>query len=68
MGTVAPVRVEEQTTIGVDNEGARFLQACADEHLAVETVQLGHLDCVGRLVAPVEVAPQPVDRDAVGVA
>jgi len=52
----------------VHRHGAGLPQAGVDQHGAVRPVQLGYLDGVAALVAPVEVPRHPVHRQAVGVA
>ena len=64
---VAPVGVEEPAAVRVDGDRARLLQAAVDQHEPVAAVERRHLDRVGRLVAPVDVAAEPVDRQPVRV-
>lgn len=52
----------------VHSHGSRLPQTAVDQHAPVSPVQLGDLNGVSALIAPVEVAPDPVHRQTIRIA
>ncbi|MPC12438.1 hypothetical protein E2C01_005135 [Portunus trituberculatus] len=51
--------------VGIQHNGTGVQQVLVDKHLVVLPIQLGHFNGVLSLVTPVQVAANPVQRDAV---
>lgn len=62
---IAPVGPEEHTVVRIHHDRSRLLQILADQHLSIQAVQLGNLDRVLHLIAEVQIARHPVDRQSV---
>lgn len=52
----------------IHSHGSRLPQTAVDQHAPVSPVQLGDLNGVSALIAPVQVAPDPVHRQTVRIA
>ena len=60
MRLITPIGPVEVTLAGIERYGPGLLQSFMEENLAEFTVEFGHLDRVRFLVAPVQVASDPV--------
>lgn len=68
MMTALIMMISHSPVAHIHSHGSRLPQTAVHQHAPVSPVQLGDLNGVSALIAPVQVAPDPVHRQTVRIA